>query len=213
MPQMKMDQAALDAIVERMLAPADFFTQYWCKRPLYTPGAGRDCAGCYGVEDFLVDMAATQKSPHLVIGVRNGERSYTYLATVEEVRRAVELGDVAPMRISLTWHEPNIPERWRWMRALFGTICRAACMIYMSPSRSENVDLFLAGPTSRLGMHYDSSHTFTLQLYGERKWVVEDAVRLEEKLAAGRSPDFDPEKEVALQEPAQEITLRPGDAL
>lgn len=210
---MHMDRSALDAIVENMLSPDNFFTAYWAKQPVHIPGAGVCCVGRYGVDEFLADMTAAQPPPYLVIGAKEGARVYSHPEAAAELCAAVETGGVAPMRISRHWHHSNAPDNWVWMRALFGGLCRAVSMIYMSPPRSENVDLFLAGPRSQLGVHYDTSHTFTLQLFGERKWVVEDCVHLEERLASARDPDFCPNKEVELQGPTREVTLRPGDAL
>jgi ribosomal protein L16 Arg81 hydroxylase len=210
---MKLNQRALDAIVDRMLSSKDFFTEYWGKRPVHVPGAGLDCVGLYDTEDFLTDLAASQPSPYLLIGVRDGERAYSHPKTAEELRSGVKDGAVAPLRISRKWHGPDMPANWAWMRALFGGVSRAASMIYMSPPRSENVDLFLAGPRSHLGVHYDTSHTFTLQLSGERRWVVEDAVRLEERLVTARDPDFSVNADLSFVGPTQEFTLQPGDVL
>lgn len=210
---MKIDQRALDATVNKILSPKDFFTEYWGKRPVMVAGAGLACAGRYDIDNFLTDLTATQQAPYLLVAVRDGERTYADPMTAEEVRSEVAAGGVAPMRISRTWHEPDIPASWVWMRALFGSLCRAASMIYLNPARSENVDLFLAGPKSHLGVHYDTSHTFTLQLSGERKWKVEDAVRLGDRLAAERDPDFSPNADLGFVGPTREFTLRPGDVL
>jgi len=213
MTRMKIDQRALDVTVEKMLSPKDFFTEYWAKRPVLVTGAGSDCIGQYDIDDFLNDLIATQAPPYLLISVRDGRRVYASPMTREEVRSEVEAGGVAPMRISRIWHEDRLSSNWIWMRALFGSLCRAVSMIYLGPPRSENVDLFLAGPKSHLGVHYDTSHTFTLQLFGERKWLVEDTVRLENKLAIERDPNFSPNLDLKLVGPTREFTLRPGDAL
>jgi ribosomal protein L16 Arg81 hydroxylase len=213
MARMRLDQPAIDGIVERVLSRADFFAEYWGKRPIHVPGAALDCVGLYGTDDFLHDLASCQPSPYLLIGVRDGERDYSHPTTTEQLRSGVENGAVAPMRISRTWHEPDAPANWDWMRALFGSLCRAASMIYMSPPRSENVDLFLAGPRSHLGVHYDSSHTFTLQLSGERKWVVEESFSLEERLAATRHPEYSVNDDLSFEGATVEFTLRAGDVL
>lgn len=210
---MMIDQESLDAIVEKMLSPPDFFTQYWARRPVFLPSAGVACAGVYDVDKHLSDMVAAQRGPHLVIGVLNGARVYSYPETAEDIRREVEKGGVAPSRISALWHREGIPQNWIWLRALYGSLCRSVAMLYMSPTRTENVDLFLAGPTSQLGVHYDTSHTFTLQLFGERKWVIEAEPNIEARLARARLPGFDPDSEIALEGERLEVTLRPGDAL
>jgi ribosomal protein L16 Arg81 hydroxylase len=209
---MKPDQRALDAVVAKMLSPKDFFTEYWGRRPVHVAGAGLECVGHYGVDDYLEDLAATQPTPYVVSGVQDGERVYSRHATLEELRLAVEAGGVVSMKLNRNWHEPNMPESWVWMRALYGRLCRAASMIYLSPRRSEDVDLFLAGPKSQFGAHYDLTHVFTLQLGGERKWVVEDAVSLEEARAAARNLTFRQGKELAFVGPTHEVILRPGDA-
>jgi ribosomal protein L16 Arg81 hydroxylase len=209
---MTIDQHSLNDIVARMISPKEFFSEYWGKRPVYLPKAALECIGLYSTEDFLRDAIAGATSL-LAISVERNERAYARPKTREELYSAVEAGGVAPVRISQYWHEPGAPANWAWMRALFGTLCRAASMIYMSPPRSENVDLFFAGPRSHLGVHYDTSHTFTVQLSGQRKWVVEDAVRLDEKLANARDPDFSPNDELPIVGTTIEVTLQPGDAL
>jgi ribosomal protein L16 Arg81 hydroxylase len=92
-------------------------------------------------------------------------------------------------------------------------------MIYMSPRHSEEVDIFLAGPQSQLGSHFDMTDAFTLQLCGERKWLVDTEPRIDEVLARYRPSsyirpsDWHTAEEVAFQGPPREIVLRPGDAL
>jgi len=201
----------LDAILNRMLSPKNFLTEYWRKRPAYVPGAAREFAGLYGIDDFLTDLAETQPAPYLVTGVCDGERAYSHPDTPEELRSTVEAGSVAPMRISPKWHQPDMSAHWEWIRALYGGLCRSTSMIYMP--RMEAVDLFLGGPKSHLGVHYDNSDTFTIQLSGERRWKFEDSVRLEEKLADARKPDFSPEVEVSFTGPTEEVILQPGDVL
>jgi ribosomal protein L16 Arg81 hydroxylase len=56
------------------------------------------------------------------------------------------------------------------------------------------------------------THVFTLQLSGERRWLVEREVLLEQTLAAARDPSFCREKESTFAGPAVEFVLRPGDA-
>jgi ribosomal protein L16 Arg81 hydroxylase len=213
MQQATLDQNTLDAIVEKMLAPGDFFGDYWAKRPVHIPGAGAACIGTYDVDSVLADVVAARPGPHLVIGVQDGSRIYSHPTTAEDIRAEVEKGGVAPVRLSEFWHRPDIPQNWLWLRALYGALCRSTAMLYMSPTRTENVDLFLAGPTSHLGVHYDTSHTFTLQLFGERKWVIEAKPDLAARITRARMPDFDPDREVALDGETIEVTLHAGDAL
>lgn len=210
---MKMDRSTLDAIVKKILSPPDFFTEIWSKRPLHVPCAAPECVGVYCVNEFLADMTLVQPPPFIVASVRDGERVHSRHTTSNAVLSAVEAGGVASIKMSRRWHDTESPSNWEWMRLLFGNLCSAACMIYMDPRRSEDVDLFLAGPNSRLGAHYDTTHVFTLQLFGERKWVVEYAVRLDERLAALRDPNYRRERELRVQGPTLEVTLHPGDAL
>lgn len=210
---MSLDQSALDAIVEKMLSPSDFFIDYWAKRPVHIPGAGAACVGAYDIDRLLEDVAAARAGPHLVISVKDGSRVYSHPRTAEELRAEVAKGGVAPVRVSDLWHKPDIPHNWLWLRALYGSLCRSAAMLYMNPTRTENVDLFLAGPTSQLGDHYDTSHTFTLQLFGERNWAVEANPDFDERFKRARTLDFNPDSEVAVDGARLEVTLRPGDAL
>jgi len=209
------DADALDGLVERMLGGSlrSFFAEYWGRKPLYIPGAGTDYAGFYDPPSFLSDLTATQPVPYLSVGVRDGKRYFQKHETAEELRAGVEEGGVSAMKLSKFWHKLPIPDRISWARAVFGSLCRAACMIYMNPGRSEDVDLFLAGPHSQLGTHFDTTEVFTLQLYGERKWVVDRECVVEASLNLSKSPDWQPAKEIGFQGETLEFTLRPGDAL
>jgi len=164
-------------------------------------------------------MVAAQPGPYESVDLQNGRRHATYHATGEELRNAVAAGGVTSIKISQIWHTPQTPERWKWMRALYGRLYRAVSMLYMSPAHSEEVDLFLAGPNSQLGTHFDMTDAFTLQLHGERKWVVDEEPRVEEVLERYRPPSFvrdsswHPAQEVEFQGKTREITLRAGDAI
>jgi ribosomal protein L16 Arg81 hydroxylase len=209
------DTDTLDAVVVRMLggSAVSFLTEYRGKKPLYVPAAGVEYAGIYDVEDFLADLVTTQPVPYIAVGARNGSRCYTKNVTLEELRNAVWAGGVASMKMSNIWHGQEMPERWTWIRALFGHLYRATSMLYMSPARSEDVNLFLAGPESQLGTHFDTTEAFTLQLYGERKWVVDEELRLDNVLEIYRDPNWRPAQEVEFQGATREITLRAGDAI
>lgn len=212
---MMADTEAVDTVVARMLGGSivSFLTQYRGKRPLYVPDAAEDYVGIYGVEDFLADMTATQVAPYIAVGARNGSRYFTTNSTVDELKQAVAIGGVASMKISKIWHSPAMPERWTWIRSLFGRLYLAVSMLYMSPARSEEVNLFLAGPESQLGTHFDTTEVFTLQLCGERKWLVDVEPRLDEALKRYRDPNWQPAHEVEFRGSTQEITLRAGDAI
>jgi ribosomal protein L16 Arg81 hydroxylase len=209
-----MDQATLDSVIAKTLGrdTKKFVEDYWGRRPLYVPGAGIDCAGLYGIDDFLADMVATQTAPYAAVSVKDGDRIFSLHPTPEELRTAIGKGGVASMKISRQWHRRNLPEGWLWMRALFGSLCRSLAMVYLSSGKIEDVDIFLAGPTSALGRHYDMTHVFTIQVLGERKWVFEEEVRLKQILAGRRDPRWNPAKEADFQGPIKEVILRPGDA-
>jgi ribosomal protein L16 Arg81 hydroxylase len=207
------DSAALDAVVGRMIGDAPiFFMEYWRKRPLYAPGAGAEFVGVYGVEQFLADLVGTQPVPYLAAGTRDGKRFFTRHTTAEELQSGILAGGVSAIKLSKFWHD-TMPESWTWMRSLFGSLCRAVSMTYMTPARSEDVDLFLAGPRSGLGTHFDTSDVFTIQLYGERKWTVDDELRLDSVLELARDRSWCPANEIVFQGPTREFTMRPGDAL
>ena len=207
------DTNRLDSIVGRMIGDAPtFFKEHWRKSPLYSPGAGADCAGIYGVEQFLADMVKTQLVPYLSVSTRDGKRFFTKHTTAEDLHSAVLAGGVSAIKASKIWHG-SMPESWTWMRALFGSLCHAVAMTYMTPARSEDVDLFLAGPQSGLGTHFDTTDVFTLQVSGERKWTVDDAVRLDRVLEIARDRSWYPAKAINFQGPTREFTLRPGDTL
>jgi ribosomal protein L16 Arg81 hydroxylase len=98
------------------------------------------------------------------------------------------------------------------MRALFGSLCRAVTMTYMSPKRSEDVDLFLASGQSGFGTHFDISDNFTIQLFGERRWTVDNETHPDRSLEIMRGRHFHPAQEVTFQGPTHDVILRPGDA-
>jgi ribosomal protein L16 Arg81 hydroxylase len=215
MPKLEtaLDTVTLDAVIGRMLGDLPtFLRENWRKRPFYSQGA--DAAGAiqYGIEQFLTDMVATQPVPYIAVRAKNGQRVFSTHKTAEELRTAVQDGGVCSMKTSKLWHM-EMPESWSDMRGLFASLCRAVAMIYMSPPRSEDVDIFLAGPDSCLGTHFDTTDVFTLQLFGERKWLYEDKLSLEGILELGRDPSWNPAKEIGFREPTREVTLRPGDAL
>jgi ribosomal protein L16 Arg81 hydroxylase len=205
------DARTTDEVVARMLGGTEsFFDQYWRRKPLCVPGAGAALAGVYGVDDFLADVVATQPVPYVSVSTRGGNRVFAKHATAEDLRAAIREGGVSAVKASKYWHgEP--PASWDWMRTLFGSLCRAVSMIYMTPARSEDVDLFLAGPDSTLGTHFDTTDVFTLQIFGERKWTVDEEVHLDAILALARDPSWHPAKEIGFQGATREITLRPGD--
>jgi 50S ribosomal protein L16 3-hydroxylase len=209
------NENALDRVIHRMLGDSvpSFFSEFWGKKPLYVPGAGLDYAGFYAVDGFLADLAATQPLPYLSVGVRDGKRHFKKHETTDELRAGVQEGGVSAMKLSKFWHRPPTPERITWARALFGSLCRAASMVYMGPNRSEDVDLFLAGPHSQLGTHFDTTEVFTLQLFGERKWLVDAECHVEDTLNLYKAPGWQPAKEVGFRGKTVEFTLRPGDAL
>jgi hypothetical protein len=50
-------------------------------------------------------------------------------------------------------------------------------------------------------------------VHGERKWTVDNELRLDSVLAVARDPNWYPAKEIGFQGPTLEFTLHPGDAL
>jgi ribosomal protein L16 Arg81 hydroxylase len=207
------DVAELDRLIERMLGDTEtFFSKYWRKEPHFAPGAAAALRHGYDVEQFLADMVATQSVPYLSVGARDGNRYFTKHETAQSLRDSVGEGGVCAVKMSKIWHG-QMPPSWGWMRALFGSLCRRASMLYLSPGRTEDVDMFLAGPNSQLGTHFDTTDVFTLQLFGERKWTVDQDTRVDQVLGFSRSPDWYPAKEIDFTGPTREFTLRPGDAL
>lgn len=190
----------------------EFFETYWRKRPLYVENAGVEYAESYKVGQFLADVAATQPRPYLAVATQEGTRVFKKCVSVEELRQAVEHGSVSAIKASKLWHQ-RMPESWTWMRMLFGSLCRAVAMMYMSSSKSEDVDIFLAGPNSSLGTHFDTTDVFTLQICGERKWEIDEEVKLDRVLTIAGNPEWFPAKEIEFQSPTREFTLRPGDTL
>jgi ribosomal protein L16 Arg81 hydroxylase len=206
-------QARDEAIIDRALGDlTDFFGDYWRRRPLLSRDAAQVMAGCYGVDDFLTDLVATHPSPYLAVSVHDGARRFSQHGDATSLRHAVGEGAVVAMKISRLWHEPA-GGRFAAMRHLFGTLCRRVAMLYLSPSRSEDVDLFLAGPDSALGAHFDTTDVFTVQLCGERRWLVDRECDVEKVRARVRDRGWYPAQEIPFSGETEEFVLRPGDAL
>lgn len=211
----RLDQATLDAVILDALGGevATFVRGYWAKRSLYRPGACAPCAQAYGVDNYIADIAAAYPAPFAAISVREGERVYSLQPTTAALREAIAGGAVSSMKISRKWHQPGAPNDWRWQRALFGALTRALGMVYLGPERTEDVDLFFAGPRSALGRHYDTTHVFTMQLVGERRWVVDREARYDDVMACTRAPGWTPAVEIPFMTDTEEFVLKPGDAL
>lgn len=201
-----------EAVVARMLGDRTHFArEYWRRVPRLAGGVN---AGInYGVEDYLRDLGRTHPRPYISVSSRDGIRRFGRHDDLEGVRAAVDAGSVTAMKLSRFWHGPGVPEAWTQMRSLFGALFRAVGMLYLSPQRSEDVDLFMAGPRSQLGTHFDTTDVFTVQLLGERRWTFEHRADPAAVLALTRSPDWYPAREVPFLGPATEVVLRPGDAL
>ena len=196
-----------------MLGDLDSFIEHhWQRRPREAPAAGKHFAGAYSAEQFLRDLAATHRTPYLSVGTRDGDRIFTKHATTDDLHDGVMAGDVAAMKVSKFWHGAP-PTHWLAMRTLFGALVRRVSMMYMNPPRSEDVDIFLAGPRSCLGTHFDTTDVFTLQLSGERRWVVETEVDVARILAMTSEPGWYPAKEIEFRGDTREVVLSAGDAL
>lgn len=207
------DPQALAAVLERMLGDVPtFMRDYWHKRPLHVSAADPHGTIRYGVDDFLADLVAMQPVPYGAVKIKDGRRFDSFHQTSDALRDAVADGSVCAIKLSRLWHG-TIPESWVPMRDLFAQLCRTVATVYMTPQRSEDVDLFFAGPDSCLGTHFDTTDVFTLQLFGERRWTVEEEFSLDGILDVGRDPSWYPTREIGFPGPTREITLRAGDAL
>jgi len=210
-----LDGTAADRIVERLLGGSltTFFDEYWRRTSLHVVAAAPELAGTYGIADFVEDTVAVKSVPYRAVGAHDGTRTSTTHGSAAELVAAVEAGSVASIKMSESWHSARAPERWEPFRVLFGGLCRAVSMLYLSAARSEDVDLFLAGPQSQLGTHYDITDGFTVQLSGERVWTVEETLHLDETLGASRDPHWHPATELTFKGATREIILHEGDAL
>jgi ribosomal protein L16 Arg81 hydroxylase len=194
------------------LTSDDFFDRHWLRRPFFHAGGAPDLAGLYGVEDFLCDLALVQAPPFVSARLQDGARVFARSATTAELRTAVAAGGVAAIKLSRFWRRAS-PPRWTWMRDLFDALCRQVCMVSLDPERTEDADLFLAGPNSGFGAHFDATHVFTFQLFGERAWRVEAECGGEAQIADLRAASGDRIREAPIREPTIDIVLRPGDIL
>jgi ribosomal protein L16 Arg81 hydroxylase len=189
-----------------------FMRNYWRTRPYFAPGAAAGFGLSYSEQQYLKDLVASQRPPYLSVSSRDGTRIFGTHDTAEDLRASLLAGAVSAIKASRTWHGPA-PDSWQWMKLLFGSLCRAVAMLYMSPQYSEDVDIFLAGPQSGLGTHFDTTDVFTIQIEGQRKWTVEDHADVRSVLQLTTRPDWYPAKEIGFQGSTREITLQAGDAL
>jgi hypothetical protein len=205
----------LGVLATRMLGGSleTFLARSWRIKHLWAPGAASSLAGAYSVDDYLRDLAASHFPPFLSVGVVDGIRDARMHQTIDEVRGGVEAGGVVTMKLAKLWHRPELPLAWLWMRSLFGELAEQLAMIYLGPERSEDVDVFLSGPSSRIGTHFDVTDNFTIQLCGQRRWEVEEYLRVDELACLADDPSWHPAKELDLRRPCQEIVLHPGDCL
>jgi ribosomal protein L16 Arg81 hydroxylase len=194
--------------------PENFAQEYWGRKPHFQPGGAKAlCVHGYDVDAFLRDLALVQAPPFVTARLCADGREFARHATLQELRAAVEAGGVASIKLSDVWLRGAGPETLRWMRALFDALRDAVCMTYLDPMRSEDTDLFLAGPRSQIGAHVDATHVFTFQLFGERAWTIEQDVALDARLRAARAPGYNRNCEAPLNGPTTNVVLRPGDAL
>jgi hypothetical protein len=200
-------------LVTRMLGGnlERFFSRYWRKAPLFVPAAASRLK--YDVAAFLRDLASHQAPPFVSVGVRDGARYIAKHADICGLRSGIESGEVSSIKVSRAWGAAAAPSEWDWMRTLFGNLSSAVSMLYLGTERSADSDIFLAGPNSSLGSHFDSTDVFNLQLDGERRWRVATVAEPERLLRASRSASWQRGDEVFSEGEVREFFLRPGDAL
>jgi hypothetical protein len=165
----------------------------------------------YG-DDFLRDLEQAEPAPFGAVRAQDGRRIDSHHQTAADLREAVHEGSVCAVKLSRHWGG-TMPDAWKPMRELYARLYEAVGMLYLTPKTSEDVDLFFAGADSCLGTHFDTTDVFTLQLSGERRWLVEEVHDLTSILDVGRDPHWYPTREIAFPGPPREIVLRPGDAL
>jgi hypothetical protein len=213
-PQADADTAMAE-LVTRILGGdrSGFFQKYWRRELLHAPGAARCRTSLYGVDSFFEDLAATREPPFVAVGSREGARYFAKYSDTAALRAGIDRGEVASIKLNRIWHAGNIPHAWGWMRTLFARLYETVGMTYLDASRSEDCDLFLAGPSSSLGSHYDATDVFTLQLAGERRWRVDARVDTDRVFSLARARGFRRDSETPFGGTPSEIVLRPGDAL
>lgn len=201
------------ATIERILGDRDtFLERHWQKRFRFSPEAAPDYVGCYGVESFLLDLAAVHKPPYVAVSCEGPSRIFSEHPTLDSLRAGIGRGEVAAIKASRFWHG-EMPASWLGFRDLYAALCRNLVMTYLTPARSEDVDLFLAGGSSSLGAHFDTTDVFTVQLHGERRWIIEEEVDLDRIMTLVSGEDWYPAKTIGFGRPTKEIVLRAGDAL
>jgi hypothetical protein len=203
-------QLELQSIVRNVLTDG-FARDNWSRRPCFRPGAAAALAARnYDADAFLGDLCATQSPPFVTARLHDGHREFALHETAQELLEAVAAGGVAAIKLSRFWRDAAGLSGWNWMRTLFECLRDTLCVPYLDPSRSEDTDLFFAGPRSEIGAHIDATHVFTFQLSGSRAWEIEEEVRLDERRL---TVDYARARETTLRGPTIRVTLRPGDAL
>lgn len=203
-------QFELQSIVQNVLKDG-FAQENWGHKPCFRPGAAAALAARnYDADAFLGDLCVTHSPPFITARLHNGHREFARHETAHELLEAVTAGGVAAIKLSRFWHEAAGLNSWNWMRRLFVCLRDTLRVAYLDPSRSEDTDLFFAGPRSEIGAHIDATHVFTFQLFGSRAWEIEEEVRLDERRL---TVDYARAREATLRGPTIRVTLRPGDAL
>lgn len=189
-----------------------FLNDSWKTKPHVARGA---CLSSfpYGVDEFLADLVAVQPPPYVSVSVGAQGRDVSYHSSADSLRAAVQSGSVCYIKISRFWTSEHIPDAWKAMRHLYSALFRKVSMMHISSGASENVDLFLSGPESTLGAHFDDADVFSVQITGERIWQVDSHSSFEELELLHDQNVLSRNLETPFQFQPYEYRLNPGDTL
>ena len=194
------------ADLERLISPlssAEFFADYWEKKPLHLSGPrrvpldlGTTLASCIAA---CRDRALVYGKHLNVCRVAGGERvDMNGDGQVDADALALQFHEESG---TIQWFQPQQHARPLWgvmsqLEDQFGCLCGASA--YITPPGAQG-----------LMPHYDDVEVFVVQVEGRKKWSVH-APPPGEVLPREHSADLDP---ATIGEPLLEVELAPGDLL
>lgn len=192
------------------ISPADFFSLYWDRTPIFIAGPAGRFDHIMHQRDFVAALyEAKLSSPNLRFlqkSIGNREESLDYFLrkkaawsepqTMDQLARAFCMGTIVYVAI-----ERSVPSVAAFGRSLLPDFkCQTSTNAYFSAGRDA----------SAFDAHFDPQDTFILQIEGEKEWRLWESERVANPISGHPDPGIIPQPVV----PADEtIVMTPGDVL